>query len=77
MFAVLLYAFAGAVLGGLDSPVGAVIGGLAVGVIKNMASTYVPSSVGSVDVTVAFAVIVFVLMLRPEGVFGRPAQRRV
>jgi branched-chain amino acid transport system permease protein len=77
MFAVLLYAFAGAVLGGLDSPVGAVIGGLAVGVIKNMASTYVPSSVGSVDVTVAFAVIVLVLMLRPEGVFGRPAQRRV
>jgi len=77
MFAVLLYAFAGAVLGGLDSPVGAVLGGLAVGVIKNMASTYVPSSVGSVDVTVAFAVIVLVLMLRPEGVFGRPAHRRV
>lgn len=77
MFAVLLYAFAGAVLGGLDSPLGAVIGGLAVGIIKNMASTYVPSDVGSVDVTVAFALIVFVLMLRPEGVFGRPQQRRV
>lgn len=77
MFSVLLYAFAGAVLGGLDSPVGAVVGGLAVGIIKNMASTYVPSSVGSVDVTAAFAVIVLVLMLRPEGVFGRPAQRRV
>ncbi len=77
MFSVLLYAFAGAVLGGLDSPVGAVVGGIAVGVIKNMASTYVPSSVGSVDVTVAFAVIVLVLMLRPEGLFGRPAQRRV
>lgn len=77
MFAVLLYAFAGAVLGGLDSPVGAVLGGLAVGIIKNMASTYVPSDIGSVDVTVAFAVIVLVLMLRPEGVFGRPSQRRV
>ena len=77
MFSVLLYAFAGAVLGGLDSPIGAVIGGLAVGVIKNMASTYVPPDIGSVDVTVAFAVIVFVLMLRPEGLLGRPAQRRV
>jgi branched-chain amino acid transport system permease protein len=77
MFLVLLYAFAGAVLGGLDSPVGAVVGGVAVGIIKNMASTYVPSDVGSVDVTVAFVVIVIVLMIRPEGVFGRPAQRRV
>lgn len=77
MFAVLLYAFAGAVLGGLDSPVGAVIGGLTVGIVKNMASTYVPPEVGSVDVTVAFAMIVLVLMLRPEGLLGRPAQRRV
>jgi branched-chain amino acid transport system permease protein len=77
MFAVLLYAFAGAVLGGLDSPVGAVLGGLTVGVSKNMAATYVPTEVGSVDVLVAFAMIVFVLMLRPEGVFGRPQRRRV
>jgi len=77
MFSVLLYAFAGAVLGGLDSPVGAVVGGLTVGIVKNMASTYVPPDIGSVDVTVAFALIVFVLMLRPEGLFGRPAQRRV
>lgn len=77
LFSVLLYAFAGAVLGGLDSPVGAVVGGLTVGVMKNLASVYVPADVGNVDVTLAFATIVIVLMLRPEGLFGRPAQRRV
>jgi branched-chain amino acid transport system permease protein len=77
LFAVLLFAFAAAVLGGLDSPVGAVVGGLAIGVIKNLAGTYVPSGVGSVDITVAFAVIVGVLMVRPTGLFGRPPERRV
>lgn len=77
MFSVLLFAFAAAVLGGLDSPVGAVVGGLAIGVIKNMAGTYVPSEVGSVDLAVAFLVIVLVLMLRPTGLFGKRAVRRV
>lgn len=76
MFAVLLYAFAAAVLGGLDSPPGAVLGGLAIGVTKNLASTYVPSGVGNVDLTVAFAMIVVVLMIRPTGLLGRPPARR-
>lgn len=77
MFSVLLFAFAAAVLGGLDSPVGAVVGGLAIGVIKNMAGTYVPPEVGSVDLAVAFLVIVLVLMLKPTGLFGRRVVRRV
>ena len=77
LFSVLLYAFAGAVLGGLDSPVGAVVGGLTVGVVKNLGSVYVPADVGNVDVSLAFALIVIVLMVRPAGLFGRPAQRRV
>ena len=77
MFSVLLFALAAAVLGGLDSPVGAVVGGLAIGVVKNLAGTYVPSSVGSVDLTVAFVLIVLVLMVRPTGLFGRPPQTRV
>ena len=77
MFSVLLFALAAAVLGGLDSPVGAVVGGLAIGVVKNMAGTYVPSNVGGTDLTVAFALIVLVLMVRPTGIFGRPPQRRV
>ena len=77
MFSVLLFALAAAVVGGLDSPVGAVVGGLTIGVVKNFAGTYVPSSVGSLDLTIAFALIVVVLMVRPNGVFGRTQQWRV
>jgi branched-chain amino acid transport system permease protein len=74
MFNVLLYAMAAAVLGGLDSPVGAVVGGLAIGITKNMAGTYIDPSV---DVTVAFLIIVIVLMIRPTGIFGRHVLKRV
>lgn len=74
MFRVLLFAFAAAVLGGLNSPIGAVLGGLAIGVIKNMAATYIDPGV---DVTVAFIVIVLVLMVRPTGVFGQRVLKRV
>jgi len=71
---VLLFAFAAAVLGGLDSPVGAIVGGLAVGIIKNLAGTYIDPGV---DVTAAFIVIILVLMIRPTGIFGRHVVRRV
>jgi len=74
MFDVLLYAFAAAVLGGLDSPIGAIVGGLAIGIIKNMAGTYIDPGV---DVTVAFLIIVLVLMIRPTGIFGRHVLKRV
>ena len=77
LFPVLLFAFAAAVLGGLDSPVGAVVGGLSLGVIRNLASTYVPSEIGSVDQIVAFLIIILVLMVKPTGLFGRQAVRRV
>jgi branched-chain amino acid transport system permease protein len=74
MFNVLLFAFAAAVLGGLDSPVGAIVGGLAIGIIKNLAGTYIDPSV---DVTVAFLLIVLVLMVRPTGIFGHRVMKRV
>jgi branched-chain amino acid transport system permease protein len=77
LFAVLLFAFAAAVLGGLDSPVGAIVGGIIIGIVKNMAGTYVPTTFGNVDITTAFLVIVVVLMIRPAGLFGRPERRRV
>jgi len=77
MFSVLLFALVAAVLGGLDSPVGAVVGGLTLGVVKNLAGTYVPSSVGGTDLTIALGIIVLVLMVRPTGIFGRLPQRRV
>ena len=74
---VLIFSFAAAVLGGLDSSIGAVVGGLSIGVLKNLSAVYVPPEVGSVDVAMAFLVIVLVLMVRPAGLFGRPAARRV
>ena len=74
MFAILLFAFAGAVLGGLDSPGGAIIGGLGVGVLQALAGTYISSQV---DVMAAFVIIVAVLVIRPTGLFGRRMVRRV
>ena len=77
MQTVLLYAFAAAVLGGMDSPVGAVVGGLLLGVLLNLAGTYVDWIGGELRLATALAVILGVLLLRPAGLFGRAAVRRV
>ncbi|HTV88039.1 MAG TPA: branched-chain amino acid ABC transporter permease [Stellaceae bacterium] len=77
MFGVLLYGFAGAVLGGLTSPGGAVIGGFAVGIIENLAGTFVPYIGRDLKLTIALIVIVAVLMVRPAGIFGRMTVSRV
>ena len=77
MFGVLLYGFAGAVLGGLTSPGGAVIGGFAVGVIENLAGTFVPYIGRDLKLTIALVVIVAVLMVRPTGLFGHTTVSRV
>lgn len=77
MFGVLLYGFAGAVVGGLTSPGGAVLGGFAVGIIENLAGTYIPYIGRDLKLTIALLVIVAVLMVRPAGLFGRTAVSRV
>ena len=77
MQAVLLYAFAAAVLGGLDSPVGAVVAGLAIGVALNLLGTYWDFVGGQLRLPAALALILGVLLLRPQGLFGRAAVRRV
>jgi branched-chain amino acid transport system permease protein len=77
MQAVLIYSFAAAVLGGIDSPVGAVVGGLALGVTINLLSTYVDFVTPELELPVAFAVLIGVLLLRPAGLFGRVVVRRV
>ena len=66
MLGVLLYGFAGAVLGGLTSPAGAVIGGFLVGIIENLAGTFIPYIGRELKLTIALVVIVAVLMVRPE-----------
>jgi len=75
MSGVLLYAFAGALLGGLDSPAGAVLGGFLVGVIENLGGAYLVGT--QLKLTLALAVIAAVLVLKPSGLLGRAVTSRV
>ncbi|MHB8611864.1 MAG: branched-chain amino acid ABC transporter permease [Candidatus Dormibacteraceae bacterium] len=77
MQTIIIYAFAAAVLGGIESPLGAVIGGLIVGVTVNLAGTYLPFVGGDLQLAVALAIIIGVLVLKPNGLLGRPNVRRV
>ena len=77
---VLIYAFAAAVVGGLESPVGAVLGGLVIGVVLNLIATYdthIHLDLDRVRLPIALALILVVLLVRPTGLFGRQAVRRV
>ena len=69
MGSVLLYALAGALLGGIDNPFGAAFGGFAVGVLENLVGAYVVGS--EVKLSVSLAVIIVILVWRPSGLFGR------
>jgi branched-chain amino acid transport system permease protein len=77
MAALLIYALAAAVLGGIDSPVGAVVGGLTLGVGLNLLATYVDFVGTDLQLPAALFVILVVLLVRPSGIFGRPEVRRV
>jgi branched-chain amino acid transport system permease protein len=77
MLIVLIYAFAAAVLGGIDSPVGAVVGGLALGVMINLLGTYVDFVGGELRLPAALTVLLIVLLVRPQGLFGHRVVRRV
>jgi branched-chain amino acid transport system permease protein len=68
MGGILLYAFAGALLGGIDSPGGAVLGGFLVGVLENVVGAYIGTEL---KLTLALVVIVGVLVVRPSGMFGK------
>lgn len=77
MQSVIVYAFASAVLGGIDSPIGAVVGGLLLGVVLNLLGTYVEAVGNELRLAAALAIIVVVLMVRPSGLFGRARVQRV
>jgi branched-chain amino acid transport system permease protein len=77
MASILLYAFAGAVLGGFDSPVGAVVGGMIVGVTENLAGTYIHFIGTDLKVSVPLVLILGVLLIRPQGLFGSQEVARV
>jgi branched-chain amino acid transport system permease protein len=77
MGSVLIYAFAGALLGGITSPGGAVIGGFAVGVMENLIGTFVPFVGNELKLTFALILIIGVLVVRPSGLFGQVVVNRV
>ena len=77
MLGVLLYGFTGAVLGGMSSPGGAVAGGFIVGVIENLAGTFIPYFGRELKLTIALLLIVAVLLVKPSGLFGRTVVSRV
>jgi branched-chain amino acid transport system permease protein len=75
MAGIMLYAFAAALLGGIDSPGGAVLGGFIIGVLENLLGTYVIGN--ELKLSVALAVIFSVLVIRPSGLFGKVHVSRV
>jgi branched-chain amino acid transport system permease protein len=75
---VALRAFPAVILGGLDSPSGAVVGGITIGIVEVMASGYAPGWMGSNFSGVApYVVMILVLLSRPYGLFGTPPVERV
>jgi len=77
MQSVIVYAFASAVLGGIESPIGAVVGGLILGVVLNLLGTYVEAVGNELRLAAALAIIVAVLVIKPSGLFGRAKVQRV
>jgi branched-chain amino acid transport system permease protein len=77
MQSILLYAFAAAVVGGIESPIGAVVGGLLLGVVLNLLQRYVGFMTPELLLPIALLVIMLVLTVRPSGLFGKPVVRRV
>ena len=78
MLLILTYSFAAAVLGGIDSPVGSVVGAFLIGVGISLLSGYASSFLETeLQLPVALAVLLVVLVVRPAGLFGRVVVRRV
>ena len=75
MAGILLYGFAGGLMGGIDNPWGAAVGGFLVGVMENLAGAYVVGT--ELKLSVAFAIIIGVLVVKPSGLFGRRLITRV
>lgn len=77
MTSVLVYAFAGATLGGLDSTIGSLVGGVLVGLTISLVTGYITVIGGGLSVAVAFVVIIAVLQFKPTGLLGRRILERV
>ncbi len=69
-----LKAFPAAVIGGFNSIPGAIVGGMIIGVSETLAGTYLPHGIKDV---LAYVVMLVVLMIKPEGLFGTHEQKKV
>jgi branched-chain amino acid transport system permease protein len=69
-----LKAFPAAVLGGFGSIPGAIVGGLIIGITESLAGIYLP--IGWKDIA-AYIILILVLMIRPEGIFGIQEKKKV
>jgi len=72
--ALLVYGFTAAVIGGLESPVGAVVGGVLLGLLLSYADSYISNYIRTMY---ALVILIAVLMVRPNGLFSRTSERRV
>ena len=78
MFTIFVYGSAAATLGGLDSPLGAVVGGLGIGVVENVAAELFPEWIGQeMKLSVAVLCMFVVLLVKPSGLFGTAKVERV
>jgi branched-chain amino acid transport system permease protein len=77
MFSVAIYAFAAASLGGWDSPAGAIIGGLILGVAESVGTTFISVIGADLRLAIPFLLMVVVLAVRPQGLFSRSIITRV
>ncbi|MEV8358323.1 branched-chain amino acid ABC transporter permease [Microbacterium sp. NPDC076895] len=77
MDSALVYALAAVILGGLSSPIGVVIAAWLIGVLENLAAVYVPFIGHDMKIAVPFILIFVVLLVRPQGLFGRKTVVRV
>jgi branched-chain amino acid transport system permease protein len=73
----LVYALAAVILGGLSSPIGVVVAAWLIGVLENLAAVYVPFIGHDLKIAVPFILIFVVLIVRPQGLFGRKVVVRV
>jgi branched-chain amino acid transport system permease protein len=74
---VLVYALAAAILGGLDSPLGAVVAAFIIGVAENLAGAYIPFIGNDLKIAVPLILMIIILIVRPQGLFGRKVVVRV
>src|SRR5699024_9432070 len=74
---VLVYALAAVILGGLSSPIGVVVAAWIIGVLENLAAVYVAFVGHGLKIAVPFVLLFIVLLVRPEGLFGRKTVVRV